>query len=434
MKQYGLEIAGVVLFILTAVLVRIVYKMQKNKSAEIEAAKAATLIQEKEKRIEELSAENCALRKEKEDLSAQNVKMLSDIENQKKYLEERVADLRKSKEEMALRFQSVSSEILKAQTSSFTEEQKKSLDAVLTPFKEQMADFKAKVEKAHEESIKNKSSFDTQLRNLMDLNKNLSKDAQSLTDALRGNKKLQGNWGEFQLERVLEISGLQKDINYTTQENFKDGEDKNRRPDVIIYMPDDRNIIVDSKVSLNDYMDYANCDGSLEEKEHLLSRHVDCIKRHINGLSSKEYQKLLKERSLDYVIIFIPIESAYIDAVKYDSSLYDFAYRHGVVIATPSSLLPILRTVENLWRLEKQNRNVQEIAAVGGLLFDKIANFSEDLKKIGSSLEASRKSYDAAVTKLTEGRGNALTLANRLKELGAKTVKEIPADFIKDNQ
>lgn len=434
MKQYGLEIAGVVLFILTAVLVRIVYKMQKNKSAEIEAAKAATLIQEKEKRIEELSAENAALRKEKEDLSAQNVKMLSDIENQKKYLEERVADLRKSKEEMALRFQSVSSEILKAQTSSFTEEQKKSLDAVLTPFKEQMADFKAKVEKAHEESIKNKSSFDTQLRNLMDLNKNLSKDAQGLTDALRGNKKLQGNWGEFQLERVLEISGLQKDINYTTQENFKDGEDKNRRPDVIIYMPDDRNIIVDSKVSLNDYMDYANCDGSLEEKEHLLSRHVDCIKRHINGLSSKEYQKLLKERSLDYVIIFIPIESAYIDAVKYDSSLYDFAYRHGVVIATPSSLLPILRTVENLWRLEKQNRNVQEIAAVGGLLFDKIANFSEDLKKIGSSLEASRKSYDAAVTKLTEGRGNALTLANRLKELGAKTVKEIPADFIKDNQ
>lgn len=434
MKQYGLEIAGVVLFILTAVLVRIVFKMQKNKSAEIEAAKAATLLQEKEKRIEELSAENAALRKEKEDLSAQNVKMLSDIENQKKYLEERVDDLRKSKEELALRFQSVSSEILKAQTSSFTEEQKKSLDAVLTPFKEQMADFKAKVEKAHEESIKNKSSFDTQLRNLMDLNKNLSKDAQGLTDALRGNKKLQGNWGEFQLERVLEISGLQKDINYTTQENFKDGEDKNRRPDVIIYMPDDRNIIVDSKVSLNDYMDYANCDGSLEEKEHLLSRHVDCIKRHINGLSSKEYQKLLKERSLDYVIIFIPIESAYIDAVKYDSSLYDFAYRHGVVIATPSSLLPILRTVENLWRLEKQNRNVQEIAAVGGLLFDKIANFSEDLKKIGSSLEASRKSYDAAVTKLTEGRGNALTLANRLKELGAKTVKEIPADFIKDNQ
>lgn len=434
MKQYGLEIAGVVLFILTAVLVRIVFKMQKNKSAEIEAAKAATLLQEKEKRIEELSAENAALRKEKEDLSAQNVKMLSDIENQKKYLEERVADLQKGKEELALRFQSVSSEIIKAQTSSFTEEQKKSLDAVLTPFKEQMADFKAKVEKAHEESIKNKSSFDTQLKNLMDLNKNLSKDAQGLTDALRGNKKLQGNWGEFQLERVLEISGLQKDINYTTQENFKDGEDKNRRPDVIIYMPDDRNIIVDSKVSLNDYMDYANCDGSLEEKEHLLSRHVDCIKRHINGLSSKEYQKLLKERSLDYVIIFIPIESAYIDAVKYDSSLYDFAYRHGVVIATPSSLLPILRTVENLWRLEKQNRNVQEIAAVGGLLFDKIANFSEDLKKIGSSLEASRKSYDAAVTKLTEGRGNALTLANRLKELGAKTVKEIPADFIKDNQ
>lgn len=434
MKQYGLEIAGVVLFILTAVLVRIVFKMQKNKSVEIEAAKAATLLQEKEKRIKELSAENAALRKEKEDLSAQNVKMLSDIENQKKYLEERVADFQKGKEELALRFQSVSSEIIKAQTSSFTEEQKKSLDAVLTPFKEQMADFKAKVEKAHEESIKNKSSFDTQLRNLMDLNKNLSKDAQGLTDALRGNKKLQGNWGEFQLERVLEISGLQKDINYTTQENFKDGEDKNRRPDVIIYMPDDRNIIVDSKVSLNDYMDYANCDGSLEEKEHLLSRHVDCIKRHINGLSSKEYQKLLKERSLDYVIIFIPIESAYIDAVKYDSSLYDFAYRHGVVIATPSSLLPILRTVENLWRLEKQNRNVQEIAAVGGLLFDKIANFSEDLKKIGSSLEASRKSYDAAVTKLTEGRGNALTLANRLKELGAKTVKEIPADFIKDNQ
>lgn len=433
MQQYELEIIGLVLFAVVAVLVGLIIKTKKNRSAEIAAARADALLQEKDRRIEELSAANAMLQKEKDALAAENVKTRSDAENQKKYLEERLSELQKNKEDLLQGFQNISGEVLRAQTSTFGEEQKKSLDALLSPFKEQMAEFKSKIEKVHAENIENKGSLGNQLNRLMEMNKNLSKDAQSLTDALRGNKKMQGNWGELQLERVLEISGLQKDINYTTQENFKDEDNKNRRPDVIIYMPDNRNIIVDSKVSLNDYMDYAACEESGEEKERLLTRHVDCIKRHVNGLSSKEYQKLLKEKSLDYVIIFIPVESAYIDAVKHDPSLYDFAYKHGVVIATPSSLLPILRTVENLWRLEKQNRNVQEIAAVGGLLYDKIANFSEDMKKIGTALDASRRNYDSAISKLTEGRGNALTLATRLKELGAKTAKELSLDFDKNN-
>lgn len=434
MQQYGLEIVSLVLFIIVAVLAGLIFKTKRNKSAEIAAARADALLQEKDRRIEELNAANAALQKEKDALAADNVRLRSDSENQKKYLEERLDDLIKNKEELLQRFQNISGEVLKSQTAAFGEEQKKSMDALLSPFKEQMADFKAKLEKVHAENLENKGSLANQLNGLMEMNKNLSKDAQNLTDALRGNKKLQGNWGEFQLERVLEISGLQKGINYTTQENFKDENDKNRRPDVIIYMPDERNIIVDSKVSLNDYMDYAACDGSEEEKSRLLDRHVDCIKHHISGLSSKEYQKLLKEKSLDYVIIFIPVESAYIDAVKHDPALYDFAYKHGVVIATPSSLLPILRTVENLWRLEKQNRNVQEIATVGGLLYDKIANFSEDMKKIGTALDASRKNYDSAILKLTEGRGNALSLATRLKALGAKTAKELSLDFNKNNE
>lgn len=438
-QKYALELISGTFLFLTPVLFFLLFRVRKNKQLEnlkallsekeLNAAKADVLLQEKERRLAEMAAANASLQQEKDALGLENAKLRSDAENQQKYMEERFKDLAENKDELLRRFQNMSNELLKMQTVSFESEQKKSLDALLQPFKQQIADFRSKIEKVHADSLESKGSFERHLNSLMEMNNALSKDAQNLTDALRGNKKLQGNWGEFQLERVLEISGLQKGINYSAQENHKDENDRNRRPDIIVYMPDNRNIIIDSKVSLNDYMDYVAAGESSENKQALLLRHVECLKRHILGLSSKEYQKLLKEKSLDYVIIFIPVESAYIDAVKYDSSLYDFAYRHHIVIATPSSLLPILRTVENLWQLEKQNKNVQEIASVGGLLFDKIVNFSEDMKKIGSALDSSRKSYDAAVSKLTEGRGNALSLANRLKELGAKTNKELSLEY-----
>lgn len=366
-------------------------------------------------------------------LVAENSKLNSDLDNQQKYMNEKIAYIERNKEELALKFRDISNEIIKAQNKQFNEEQKNAFTLMLKPFQEQMNEFRHKVEAAHEDSLKNKSSFDEQLKNLLSLNQTLSKDAQDLSTALKGGKKLQGNWGEFQLERVLEISGLQKGINYETQETFKNEDNRVLRPDVIVKLPNDRSVIIDSKVSLNDYMAYVNCDNEVERAEYL-KKHIQCIKGHIDELSCKEYQKLLKDSSLDYVVIFIPVESAYVEAVRADNGLYDYAYRKNVAMTTPSSLLPILRTIENLWRIENQNKYVGQIATVGGSLYDKLANFVEDMQRIDKALDTARKNYDQAVGKLSTGKGNALSLAGKLKEFGAKANKTLGLAYEDGNE
>ena len=291
-----------------------------------------------------------------------------------------------------------------------------------------MQSFKEEVNKANTESIKNKSSFDEQFKNLLQLNQALSSDAQNLTNALRGSKKMQGDWGEVELNRILEISGLQRNIDFYTQENFKNENNQNLRPDVVVKLPNNRSVIVDSKVSMNDYINYVNTEDEQQKLQHL-QKHIQCIKNHIDELSAKEYQKLLKEEALDYVVIFIPIESAFAAAIKEDSTLYDYAYKKNIALTTPSSLLPILRTVENLWQIENRNKYVQKIAEVGGSLYDKLANFVEDMQKIDKSLAGARQNYEQAISKLANGKGNALSLATRLKDYGAKANKHINIEF-----
>ena len=278
---------------------------------------------------------------------------------------------------------------------------------------------------SHDDNIK----FDEQIKNLFNLNQSLSKEAENLANALKGNKKIQGNWGEFQLERVLEISGLQEGINYFCQETIEGEDDKKLRPDVIVQLPDNRQVIIDSKVSLNDYVAYVNAENETERAE-ALKRHIDCIRKHIKTLSSKEYQKFLKNKSLDYVMIFIPIEGAYVEAVRHDSDLYDFAFERNIAITTPSSLLPLLKTIESLWQLDKQNKNAAEIARIGGKLYDKLAGFVTDMQQIEKSFKATNKHYTDAMTKL-QGQGGAVSLAEDLKSMGAKASKQI---VIKNNE
>ncbi len=336
---------------------------------------------------------------------------------------EKIRYLEKIKEELTLKFKDISSEIIKAQHESFAAEQKSTLSTVLNPFAEQLKSFKQEVTAAHEESIKNKSNLDAQLTNLLNLNQNLSKDAQSLAEALKGGKKAQGNWGECQLERVLEISGLRKGIDYETQESFVDEEKKLYRPDVIIHLPENRDIIVDSKVSLNDYLEAVNAeDDAVRQK--FLQKNLACIKAHIDELAAKEYQKLLKDRTLNYVIMFIPVESAYIAALDTDRFIYDYAYKRNVILATPLSLLPTLRTVQNLWQIDSQNQNVQKIAELGGKIYDKLAAFIADMKGIERGLNQANNAYANAITKIS-GRGGALSQAENMKKLGAKTNKSI---------
>lgn len=409
-------------------LVMMMYKSAKLRKLELQQAQNNVLFTANEKYISELKERCASFAVENSSLLAENTKLKSDSENQKKYMEEKLAYLEKSKDEMSERFKNVSNEVIQNQQRRFNEEQKSVLNLMLEPFKQQIADFKTKVESAHEDSLKNKSSFDAQLKNLLDLNQTLSKDAEDLSAALKGNKKIQGNWGEFQLERILEISGLQKGINYVTQETFRNDENQMLRPDVIIKLPNDRNVIVDSKVSLNDYVNYVNCDDE-HMRQVYLQRHIQCVKKHIDELAGKDYQKLIKNNMLDYVVIFIPVESAYVEAVRADNSLYDYAYKKNIAITTPSSLLPILRTIENLWQIESQNRNVAEIANIGGSLYDKIVGFVEDMQHIDKSIDNARKNYDLAMKKLSTGKGNVLSLAGKLKEKGAKVTKNLAIGY-----
>ncbi len=400
-------------------------KLEKRRvELEVENAKIEAVFAQMEAKAAEDKASILELSQRNSELEVENASLRSDMDNQKQYMDERYKELEKNKEALLLQFKDISGEIIKIQTEQFNAAQKKSLGDLLEPFKAQISDFRAKVENVHEDNIASKSRLDEQFKNLFNLNKALSKDAQDLSAALKGNKKIVGDWGELQLSRALELSGLGEGIDFELQSNFKGEENNNLRPDAIVSLPQGRNVIIDAKVSLNDYVKYANAEDE-ESKDKYLKSHIKCLKNHIDELSSKEYQKLLKGVSLDYVIIFVPIESAYIDAVRKDNSLYEYAYKKNIAIATPSSILAILRTVESIWRIEKQSRNVQEIARVGGSLYDKIANFVLDMERLGASITAASKNYNEAMNKLKDGRGSALSLTKTLKTLGAKTTKEI---------
>ena len=384
------------------------------------------------RQIEELTKQNTRLEEINSALGIDNTRLKTEYNNQQRYTEEKIQYIEQSKNDMAIKFRDISNEILRMQSTQINEVQKNNLNALLTPFREQLQSFKEEVSKANTENIKNKSSFDEQFKSLLQLNQALSNDAQNLTNALRGSKKMQGDWGEVELNRILEISGLQRNIDFFTQENFKNEENQNMRPDVVVRLPNNRSVIVDSKVSMNDYINYVNSEDE-NQKAQYLQKHIQCIKAHIDELSAKEYQKLLKEESLDYVVIFIPIESAFAAAIKEDSTLYDYAYKKNIALTTPSSLLPSLRTVENLWQIENRNKYVQKIAEVGGYLYDKLANFVDDMQKIDKSLTGARQTYEQAISKLANGKGNALSLATRLKEYGAKANKIIAMEF-EDNE
>ena len=372
---------------------------------------------ELERQLEDVCSAKKQLDNENYRLNTENTRLQTMLQAQHQHMQERLQDIENNKKDLELKFRDISNEILNTQSRRLNESQSQVLSTVLSPFRDQLKAFRDEVSKANTESIKNKSSFDEQFKKLMDM-----------TSALRGSKKMQGDWGEIELNRILEVAGLQKNIDYFTQENFKNENNQNLRPDVVVRLPNNRSVIVDSKVSMNDYISYVNADDEAE-KSAALQRHIQCIRNHIDELSGKEYQKLLKEESLDYVVIFIPIESAFVEAIKKDDSLYDYAYKKNVALTTPSSLLPILRTVENLWQIETRNKYVQKIAEVGGSLYDKLANFVDDMQKIDKALGTARTDYEAAISKLATGKGNALSLAGRLKEYGAKANKQIGMEY-----
>lgn len=303
---------------------------------------------------------------------------------------------------------------------------------MLEPLKLRLAEFQRKVEEAYVNEGKDRTALAEQVRQLMALNQTLSREARQLTEALKGSSKTQGTWGELVLERVLEASGLRRGEEYEVQVSHTDGEGRRLQPDVVIRLPEGRHLVIDAKVSLNAYEDYVTAEDE-ERRQAALRRHLDSVRAHMKGLSQRRYEVLYGVGSLDFVLLFVPIEPAFMLAVTHDRDLFMDAWQRNVLLVSPSTLLFVVRTVAHLWRQEQQNQNAQEIARRGAELYDKFAGFVADLQALGQRLEQARSEYDKAMGKLTTGRGNLLRRAESLRELGVKPGKNLPLGLLDDD-
>ena len=342
---------------------------------------------------------------------------------------EKIALLQNAREELSSQFKNLANDILEEKSKRFSEQNQQSLGQLLEPLKTRLQEFQGKVEQVYVQEGKDRSALAEQVRQLMELNRTVSQEANNLTRALKGSNKTQGNWGELILERVLETAGLRKGEEFDVQESHTTGDGKRLQPDVVLHLPEDRHLVIDAKATLVAYEDYANAEDD-KHREAALKRHLDAVRAHIKGLSEKNYQDLYGLKSLDFVLMFIPIEPAFMLAVTHDRELFMDAWNKNVLLVSPSTLLFVVRTVASLWRQEAQNRNAQDIAKRGAELYDKLAGFVEDMESLGNRLGQAQKDYDGAISKLSTGRGNLIRQAEMLKKLGVKPNKALPTPMV----
>jgi DNA recombination protein RmuC len=404
-------------------------KSKSEKSTLVERENQLNLTNDTlKKTIEEIERERDQFRDEREGLNIELVQKNVEFENLQKQNEQRDKELAKQQEQLRKDFELLANKILEEKSNKFTEQNKEQISNILNPLQEKIKTFEKKVEDTQKESISMHSALKTQLEGLKELNIQMSKEATNLTKALKGDSKMQGNWGELVLERVLEKSGLEKDREYFVQQSFKLDDGSRVMPDVVVHLPDNKKIVIDSKVSLTDYERFASAEDA--EKEMFLKSHVSSIKKHVEQLSAKNYQDLYDIESPDFVLMFIPIEPAFAVAINDDNSLYNTAFEKNIVIVTPSTLLATLRTIDSMWNNEKQQQNAIEIAKQAGRLYDQFVNLTDDLLKVGNQLNTVKGSYDTSMKKLT-GKGNLLTKVENLKKLGIKANKQINDKLLK---
>ncbi len=358
---------------------------------------------------------------EKEALIATKTRLDTELKNSELKLVENKQELDKIQEKFTKEFENLANKILDEKSSKFTEQNKLNITSILNPLKEKIEVFEKKVSESQKESIGMHSALKEQLNSLKDLNIQMSKEAINLTKALKGDSKTQGDWGETQLEILLEKANLAKDIHFTTQGGYRDEEGRLKKPDFIINLPDNRHLIVDSKVSLTNYEAYFNEEDE-KQKGVYLKKHIESIRKHIKELSDKKYESLYEINTPDYVLMFVPIEPAYLLALSNNNQLYLEALDKNVVLVSTSTLLATLSTVSSMWRQENQKKNVLEIANQAGRLYDQFVNLTDDLIKVGNQLKTVQGSYDNSMKKLT-GKGNLIKKVEKIKELGAKTSK-----------
>jgi DNA recombination protein RmuC len=350
---------------------------------------------------------------------------------QRDRLMEQEKSIQEIQQKFQLEFQNVANKLLDEKSQKFVETNRANLDILLNPLKENIKAFEEKVDKVYNMEAAERNTLKGVITQLMELNQLISNEAQNLTKALKGDNKKQGNWGEVILERVLERSGLVKDQEYRIQTSFTSNDGSRLQPDVIIDLPDEKHLVIDSKVSLIAYERLVNCET--EEERKLFSKgHVESIRSHVNGLSAKNYHDLHQINSPDFVLLFIPIESSFSFAVQIDAELFSDAWDKRVVIVSPSTLLATLRTIASIWKQERQNRNVLEIARLSGTMYDKFVGFVGDMEGIGKNIKQSQSAYDNAISKLTEGNGNLTKTAEKIKSLGAKANKQIDQKYLSE--
>ncbi|MBU3657553.1 MAG: DNA recombination protein RmuC [Rhodocyclaceae bacterium] len=362
-------------------------------------------------------------------LNAQIAALNTQLTQERSQNLEKIALLQNAREELSSQFKNLANDILEEKSKRFSEQNQQSLGQLLEPLKTRLQEFQGKVEQVYVQEGKDRSALAEQVRQLMELNRTVSQEANNLTRALKGSNKTQGNWGELILERVLETAGLRKGEEFDVQESHTTGDGKRLQPDVVLHLPEDRHLVIDAKATLVAYEDYANAEDD-KHREAALKRHLDAVRSHIKGLSEKNYQDLYGLKSLDFVLMFIPIEPAFMLAVTHDRELFMDAWNKNVLLVSPSTLLFVVRTVASLWRQEAQNRNAQDIAKRGAELYDKLAGFVEDMESLGNRLGQAQKDYDGAISKLSTGRGNLIRQAEMLKKLGVKPNKALPTPMV----
>ncbi len=410
---------------------------QRTESAQekFELEKAKSLFEDRnlalQKEREEMRLQIQHLRTENGIQSQQQARAEADFSNLQEKLDIQKKEMENLQQKFTTEFENIATKILKQNTLDFSVSNQKNMTELLSPLKEKIQVFEKKVEDTYEKGLKDQTDLKAELKKLHDLNIKISDEANNLTRALKGDVKKQGNWGEVILERILERSGLTEGREYKKQESVLSESGQRFQPDVVIHLPDQKHLVIDSKVSLVAYEKLVNSD---QEKDRLglVKNHLLSVRNHIKILSEKHYQHSQGFNSPDFVLLFIPIESSFSIAVQEDQELFSFAWENKVVIVSPSTLLATLRTIASIWQQENQTRNALEIARQSGALYDKFVLFISDMDAIGKSLESTRKTFDQATNKLYSGTGNLVKRAETIRKLGAKTTKELPADKITD--
>lgn len=399
-----------------------------NLSAEKEHI-TTLLKQEQQRLIDELQAERDRLADANRELESTRSFYLAEKEK----LAEQKLSFEQSQEKLNKDFELIANKILEEKSSKFIEQNRTNLDIILNPLKENIKAFEDKVEKVYKAESDERNTLKGVISLLMDQSKQIQEDANNLTKALKGDSKKQGNWGEVILEKVLERSGLVRDQEYRIQASHISAEGGRYQPDVVIDLPDNKHLVVDAKVSLVAYERSVSAESD-EEREGYVKQHLTSIKNHIQELSAKNYQDLYKINSPDFVLLFVPIESSFSIAVQKDAELFNFAWDRRVVIVSPSTLLATLRTIASMWKQERQNRNVMEIARLSGSMYDKFVGFIADMENIGKHIKNGQDAYDKAINKLSIGAGNLTNTSEKIKKLGAKTTKQIDTKYLDINE